>query len=295
MFTEMQNRVVVESVFNTMQMNARIMHFPSNPDSGADATWVDASNQDNFNDGTEIGTAFNDLSSGAIKKHLLRDVPLTAFKLATREYVGYEEEEDTLLPIAGIVSDAIVRRMARTSDKSILGTGIVAPFTELEEFSGGHTGGTVSSASTTATITSTNVHSARTAMGQWGHNPSDLVLFLSQAAYYGLVDDANVITSDKYGEKATILTGELGKIWGIPMIVSDAFEAAAAGKAQGILVNPSNYIVGNYRNLTVQTADDVVAQSKAIVATRRMGFIAKDTNGASASQGSMCLLKYAAS
>jgi len=130
-------------------------------------------------------------------------------------------------------------------------------------------------------------------MGPWGHNPSDLVLFLSQAAYYGLVDDANVITSDKYGEKATILTGELGKIWGIPMVVSDAFEAAAAGKAQGILVNPSNYIVGNYRNLTVQTADDVVAQSKAIVATRRMGFIAKDTNGAAATRGSMCLLKYA--
>ena len=293
MFTEMQNRVVVESVFNTMQMNARIMHFPSNPDAGSDATWVDAADQDTFNDGTEIGTAFNDLSSGVIKKHLLRDVALTAYKLATREYVGYEEEEDTLLPIAGIVSDAIVRRMARTSDKSILGTGIAAPFTELEEFAGGHTGGTVSSSSTTATITSTNVHTARTAMGPWGHNPSDLVLFLSQAAYYGLVDDANVITSDKYGEKATILTGELGKIWGIPMVVSDAFEAAAAGKAQGILVNPSNYIVGNYRNLTVQTADDVVAQSKAIVATRRMGFIAKDTNGAAATRGSMCLLKYA--
>ena len=292
MFTEMQNRVVVEAVFNTMQMNARIMHFPSNPDSGADATWVDASNQDKFNDGTEIGTAFNDLSSGAIAKHLLRDVPLTAFKLATREYVGYEEEEDTLLPIAGIVSDAIVRRMARTSDKSILGTGIAAPFTELEEFSGGHTGGSVTTTNATTTITSTNVHSARTAMGQWGHNPSDLVLFLSQAAYYGLVDDANVITSDKYGEKATILTGELGKIWGIPMVVSDAFEAAGASKAQGILVNPDNYIVGNYRNLTVQTADDVVAQQKAIVATRRMGFIAKDTNGASATQGSMCLLKY---
>ncbi len=111
MFTEMQNRVVVESVFNTMQMNARIMHFPSNPDATSDATWVDASNQDDFNDGLTPGTAFNDTSSGAIKKHLLRDVPLTAFKLATREYVGYEEEEDTLLPIAGIVSDAIVRHL----------------------------------------------------------------------------------------------------------------------------------------------------------------------------------------
>ena len=295
MFTEMQNRVVVEPVFNTVQMNARIMHFPSNPDTGVDATWVDASNQNDFNDGTEIGTAFADTSSGLVKKHLLKDVALTAYKLATREYVGYEEEEDTLLPVANIVSEAITRRMARTSDASILGTGVAAPFTELEEYAGGHSGGAVSSSSTTATITSANVHTARTNMGAWGHNPSDLVLFLSQAAYYGLVDDSNVITSDKYGEKATILTGELGKLWGIPMIVSDAFEAAGAGKTQGILVNPSNYIIGNHRNLTVQTAEDVVAQQKAIVATRRFGFIAKDTTGASATKGSMALLKYAAS
>jgi len=45
MFEEMKNRVVVESIFNTVQMNARIMHFPSNPDAGMNATWVDASNQ----------------------------------------------------------------------------------------------------------------------------------------------------------------------------------------------------------------------------------------------------------
>ena len=293
MFEEMKNRVVVESIFNTVQMNARIMHFPSNPDAGMNATWVDASNQNDFNDGTEIGTAFADASAGTVRKHLLNDVALTAYKLATREYVGYEEEEDTLLPIANIVSDAITRRMARTSDASILGTGVAAPFTELEEFAGGHTGGSVTTGGTTTTITSTNVHTARTNMGAWGHNPSDLVLFLSQEAYYGLVDDANVITSDKYGEKATILTGELGKIWGIPMIVSDAFEAQGASAAQAMLVNPSNYIVGNYRNLTVQTAEDIVAQQKAIVATRRFGFIAKEDG--TASKASMVLLKYAAS
>ena len=293
MFEEMKNRVVVESIFNTVQMNARIMHFPSNPDAGMNATWVDASNQNSFNDGTEIGTAFADASSGSVQKHLLNDVALTAYKLATREYVGYEEEEDTLLPIANIVSDAITRRMARTSDASILGTGVAAPFTELEEFAGGHTGGSVTTGGTTTTITSANVHTARTNMGAWGHNPSDLVLFLSQEAYYGLVDDANVITSDKYGEKATILTGELGKIWGIPMVVSDAFEAQGASAAQAMLVNPSNYIVGNYRNLTVQTAEDVVAQQKAIVATRRFGFIAKEDG--TATKGSMVLLKYAAS
>ena len=97
-------------------------------------------------------------------------------------------------------------------------------------------------------------------------NPADLVLFLSQAAYYGLLTDSDVTTVDKYGENATIRSGELGKLWGIPLIVSDAFEATATTKAQGILVNPSNYLVG------------------------RFGFIAKEAGAAG--KASMALIKF---
>ena len=291
-YQAIQNRVVVEPVFNSLAMNARVMNMPINPDTGLDATWVDATNQNDFNDGAAIGTAFNDASTGAIKQHVLNEVTLTAYKLATREYIGYEEEEDTLLPIAAIVRDAIVRRMARTSDASILGTGTAAPFTELEELAGGNVGNNVTTAAAGTMISTANILTARSNMGQWGHNPSDLVLFLSQQAYYGLMDNTNVVTVDKYGESATIRSGELGKVFGVSMVVSDAFEAEAAGKAQGILVNPQNYILGNYRALTVQSAEDIVAQQKAIVATRRFGFIAKEAGAAG--KASMCLLKSGA-
>ena len=289
-FQGIQNRVVVEPVFQQMAMNARVMNFPFNPDTGMDATWVTTGN---LNDGDAVGTAFNDASSGAVAAHGLTEVTLTAHKLATREYIGYEEDEDSIIPIAGIVRDAIVRRMARTSDASILGTGQTAPFTELEELAGGHSGNNVTTGSTTDLFVKAELHTARTNMGQWGMNPADLVCFLSQAQYYSLVTDSDVTTVDKYGDNATILTGELGKLWGIPLIVSDAFEAAAAAKAVGILVNPSNYLIGNHRGLTIEMATDVVAQQRAIVATRRFGFIAKEAGAAG--KASMALILTAAS
>ena len=286
-FTGIQNRVVVEPIFNTIAMNARVMNFPFNPDTGMDATWVASSA---LNDGANVGTAFNDTSSGATQRHALTEVTLTASKLATREYIGYEEEEDALIPVAGMIRDAIIRRMARTSDASILGTGVTAPFTELEELAGGNAGNSVTTGSASDLLTVAEILTARKNMGQWGMNPSDLTVFLSQAAYYGLLDAAEVVTVDKYGDNATIKAGELGKLWGMSLVVSDAFEAAGASNAQGIIVNPNNYLVGNYRNMTIETATDVVAQQKALVATRRFGFIAKEAG--QAGKASMGLIKY---
>jgi len=289
-FDGIQNRVVVEPIFNSIAMNARVMNFPFNPDTGVDATWV-ASGA--LNDGDSVGTAFNDTSSGVTKAHGLTEVTLTASKLATREYLGYEEEEDALIPVAGMIRDAIIRRMARTSDASILGTGVTAPFTELEELAGGHTSNTQLTGSTSDTCTAAEILAARVTMGQWGMNPSDLTVFLSQAAYYALLSDTNVTTVDKYGDNATIKAGELGKLYGMSLVVSDAFEAAGASKAQAIIVNPQNYLIGNYRGLTVETATDVIAQQKAMVATRRFGFIAKESGAAG--KASMSMITYAAS
>jgi HK97 family phage prohead protease len=286
-FEGIQNRVVVEPQFQSIAMNARVMNFPFNPDTGADATWVAGGS---LNDGDTVGTAFNDASSGTTQAHGLTEVTLTASKLATREYIGYEEEEDALIPVAGIVRDAIIRRMARTSDASILGTGVAAPFTELEELAGGHASNTVTTGSASDLVSVAEILTARKNMGQWGMNPADLVVFLSQAAYYGLLDATEVTTVDKYGDNATIKAGELGKLWGMSLVVSDAFEATATGKAQGIIVNPNNYLVGNYRNMTVETATDVVAQQKAMVATRRFGFIAKEAGAAN--KASMALIKF---
>jgi len=289
-FDGIQNRVVVEPIFGSIAMNARVMNFPFNADAGTDATWVAGGA---LNDGDAVGTAFNDASSGTTKATGLTEVSMTAHKLATREYIGYEEEEDALIPVAGIVRDAIIRRMARTSDASILGGISGVPFTSLAGNAGGHSSNNVVTGSTSDLVTVGELLTARKNMGQWGTNPADLTVFLSQAAYYNLLDATEVVTVDKYGDNATVKAGELGKLWGMSLVVSDAFAGAGASVAQGIIVNPSNYLLGNYRNMTIETATDVVAQQKAMVATRRFGFIAKEAGAAD--KASMALVTYAAS
>jgi len=289
-FDGIQNRVVVEPIFGSIAMNARVMNFPFNADAGTDASWVAGGA---LNDGDAVGTAFNDASSGTTKATGLTEVSMTAHKLATREYIGYEEEEDALIPVAGIVRDAIIRRMARTSDASILGGISGVPFTSLAGNAGGHSSNNVVTGSTSDLVTVGELLTARKNMGQWGTNPADLTVFLSQAAYYNLLDATEVVTVDKYGDNATVKAGELGKLWGMSLVVSDAFAGAGASVAQGIIVNPSNYLLGNYRNMTIETATDVVAQQKAMVATRRFGFIAKEAGAAD--KASMALVTYAAS
>ena len=291
-FQGIAGRVNVEPLITSVAMNARVMNFPFNPDTGVDATWVDASNTNDLNDGDKVGTAFNDVSSGVTRAHGLTEKTLTAYKLATREYIGYEEDEDSIIPIAGIVRDAIIRRMARSSDAAILGEPGGQPFTSLRGNAGGASANDVATTNATTEMTVDNIHAARTAMGQWGHNPSDLICLISQAAYYALVTDANVQTVDKYGENATVRTGELGRVWGIPLIIAETFKALGAGEARAVLFNPSNYLLGNHRGLTLEMATDVVAQQRAMVATRRFGFIAKEDGAAN--KASAVLIKAGA-
>ena len=279
-FQGIAGRVNVEPLITSVAMNARVMNFPFNPDTGVDATWVDASNADDLNDGDKVGTAFNDVSSGVTRAHGLTEVQMVAYKLATREYIGYEEDEDSIIPIAGIVRDAIIRRMARSSDAAILGEPGGQPFTSLRGNAGGAAANDVATTNATTEMDVDDIHTARTNMGQWGHNPADLVCLISQAAYYALVTDSNVQTVDKYGENATILKGELGRVWGIPLIIGETFKALGAGEARAIVLNPQNYLLGNHRGLTLEMATDVVAQQRAMVATRRFGFIAKEAGAA---------------
>ena len=288
-FQGIAGRVNVEPLITSVAMNARVMNFPFNPDTGVDATWVDASNTNDLNDGDKVGTAFNDVSSGVTRAHGLTEKTLTAYKLATREYIGYEEDEDSIIPIAGIVRDAIIRRMARSSDAAILGEPGGQPFTSLRGNAGGAAANDVATTNATTEMDVDDIHTARTNMGQWGHNPADLVCLISQAAYYALVTDSNVQTVDKYGENATILKGELGRVWGIPLIIGETFKALGAGEARAIVLNPQNYLLGNHRGLTLEMATDVVAQQRAMVATRRFGFIAKEAGAAG--KASMALIK----
>jgi HK97 family phage major capsid protein len=61
----------------------------------------------------------------------------------------------------------------------------------------------------------------RKSMGIYGMNPNDIVIVAPVSFAYRLLNIPEVITVDKYGMNATILTGELMKIDGISVIASE--------------------------------------------------------------------------
>lgn len=61
----------------------------------------------------------------------------------------------------------------------------------------------------------------RKQMGNYGVNLADLIYIVSPSTYYNLTLLPELLTMDKYGSEATVFKGEVGKIGGVPVIVSE--------------------------------------------------------------------------
>ena len=281
MFDDIRQRLIIEPLFSTIQMNTASMHLPINPEAGV-GEWI--SRADFETPAARAGSVLNG-STGAAQKHTLTDITLTAHKLAAKEYIGYEEEEDTILPIVQLVRDAIVRRVARSSDIAILRGDVgsaASAATDVYPFNGLATLATDAGSTTVSgggevyasreSVTVKDLSLTRQALGNWGLSPADVVYIVSPDTYYELLQDADFRTMDMVGTKATILTGQIGMVNGSPVIVSGEFAAAAADGVAGLAVNTSNFYVGTLRGLTTERDKDIIAQQNVIVATRRFDF-----------------------
>lgn len=255
---EIRRRLVVAPLVNTLQMPSSILRLPVNPEAGY-GTWVAA---------TSFGTSS---SSGAAGTHVLKELTLTAYKLATKEFLTYEEEDDSFIALMPIVRNALVRRMAKSTDLALLrGAGSGAdPLKGLSAWAAASDGVTVTN---TAKATVANLASVRRKLGVWGMNPGEVTFIVSTDVYYDLLDDADFRTVDKVGDKATILTGSVGMVGGSQVLVSGEF-AARAGTAVGVVAfNPANFLFGRYKNLRLESDTNVENQNKILVATERMAF-----------------------
>ena len=61
----------------------------------------------------------------------------------------------------------------------------------------------------------------RKSMGKWGVNPADLAYIIGVSSYMVLMSDSNLLTVDKFGPNATLLNGQIGSLYGVPVIVSE--------------------------------------------------------------------------
>ena len=187
-------------------MSTPTLNMPINPEAG-DATWVhNAALRSDTAPWAETGDG-TDTSTGSAVNHQLDEQTIIAYKLATREYVGYEEEEDSIVSLAPIIRDAVSRRMARTADLALLrGVGYLSndanydPILGLEGRGASTTDVAIAgSAAWAANFTEDNVVDLRRNLGIYGLDPSRLVFLVSHNLYYELMKLDNFKTMDVLG------------------------------------------------------------------------------------------------
>jgi HK97 family phage prohead protease/HK97 family phage major capsid protein len=265
MENEVRRRLVVAPTLRGIAMQTNVMTIPVNPEAGV-ASWVT---------NAQFGSAD---SAGGNATHALKEITLNAYKVATNEYVAFEEEEDALLAIMPVIRDGMVRRVARAVDRAMLrGAGSGSdPVKGLATYDASSTVTLDISDATKLTVAS--LRAMRRDLGAWGLDPSELVYIVSTDGYYDLLDDDNFLTVDKVGNQATLLTGQIGSIANTPVLVSAEFADKAAGTVGAICFAPGNFLVGNQRGLRVDTDDLVETQRRVMVASLRTGLTQVTTN-----------------
>ncbi len=230
-----------------------------------------------------------------------RKVTLTAVKFAGEMITSKELEEDSIIAIMPLMQQELVDYMsADIEDATINGdttgthqdsdvTGADDPRKIWKGLRISAISGAKTDASSASLLTVPMLRTNRKVMGKYGIIPTDLAHILSMSSYIQLLADASVITMEKFGPYATILTGELGKADGVPIIVSEyvrtdlnasgVFDNSTKTETVALTVHRNGFINGERRGMTIQVLRELYAESDqdAIIASSRRAFAARFT------------------
>jgi HK97 family phage major capsid protein len=225
----------------------------------------------------------------------------SATKLMVRGGCSYESEEELLIPVLPLLRREIVYSLAVAQETATINgdmtathqdSDVISPKDARKAWYGLRFRGLSASYANcnydvqtgTTEFTYTDIRKARKAMGKFGLFPGDLKLISGLASYFAMLDFTEIMTVDKYGQGATILSGELGKIDGIPIIVSEQRreDVNASGVYDGVTTNLSTLILvrnaagswlyGDRRAVMVETDRDIINQKDIIVASEKLTF-----------------------
>ncbi len=121
----------------------------------------------------------------------------------------------------------------------------------------------------------------RAKMGKYGVRPSEVIYVTDVNTFIRALSVENFRTLDKFGPQATVLTGQLGAVEGIPVIVSEQMKLADtdgkvtdAGNVTStgrlLAVNRSQWRVGFKRELTIETVRDPQKRQNVMVVSFRI-------------------------
>jgi len=203
-------------------------------------------------------------------------VILNAYRLISQTFMDNNVDEQVLINLMPMLVDSVARAHARAVDNAIInGSGSITGLDGYAAASGSSIDldGASIAAGNSATLTAAGLLTARKAMGKYGVNPADVAYIVSQARYFELIEDAGFQdVTDVGSDLATKITGQIGSVFGSPVIVSDSFATEGAGVPVAFAVNARNYVIPRLRGVTVETDYEVGNQRNVVVASQALGF-----------------------
>lgn len=294
-YTEMEQQLVIAPMFNRLAVDAKTFRVPvADEDTDGDVAM--------FKSGT-FATGIGDLTNvPTSNQNTITSVDFTPHKFMATTHLAKDEEEDTVLPLLDFLRAAATRRLARAIDKSILrGTGALTGFTASPTNAIGAGAGyasvitgitklaanaslAVPTGSSTDKADPSDIAAARTAMGKYGLQlGNDLVYVTSIEGYNNLVTTADFRTVDKFGPNATYLTGSVGAVYGIPIVISEFLDGVGTtGNHLGTLLYKPGFMIAERRGIEIESEYEPRQQVTAMYMSTRFDFKALTTNSGAA-------------
>lgn len=260
---DIQKLLVVGAMFQELPMSSKKLTMQIEPDS-TDATWVDAS------------TYGKPETVGNEVKVALSDITFSTFKLSAKAYMTDETEEDAVTALLPIIRRHLIEAHANAIEKAFMGGEDTAPAgkpTGLLTFAN-IDGNRVTTAAThdgSIKVTAKMIHQLRRKLGLKGLRLDALALIVSMDAYYDLLEDDEWQDVTQVGANASLkLQGQIGRIYGMPVVVSSFFPAKATKKEFCAIVYRNDYVVPRQRQVTVEYERRASEQRDAYYVTQRL-------------------------
>lgn len=249
-------------------------------------------------------SAFFDAATGLTNDGFdTSDITFTARKFSVLETWNDEIEEDAVVPMAQLILEDVVASHASTLDDVCL-NGNRSGYTNTLDNADASAPNKLWTSTADArygfdgvrkyfqlstrtgidgsTFALTDIRAARKGMGKYGIKPSELVYIVSPNTYINLLEFDEVLRWRDIQNDATVLTGQLGQIDGIPIVVSEyiytnlnasgVYDNTTTTKTVSLLVRPSAYMFGDRRSIRVEYDRNIFAGINGVVSTWRGDF-----------------------
>lgn len=281
-YDEMQQQLVIAPMLNRMPVDAKSFRVPvADEDTDGDVA--------QFASGTYATGAFDTTRVPATNQHAISAVEFTPHKFMATTHLAKDEAEDTVIPLVDFLRAAAARRIARAIDKALLrgdgtlsgfnasptnaisaGAGYASVFKGIATLANDIAALQVDSGSATQ-ATPANIASARAKLGKYGLQLGDQLTYLTTIEGYNeLVQTSDFRTVDKFGPNATYLTGSLGAVYGMPVMITEFLDNKGTSTDMvGLLIYKPGFLVAERRGMEIESEYNPRQQVTAIYMSTR--------------------------